>query len=106
MLQLDRSQHQQFSFTTILCTFVGVVNVAKREYQRLAFSATPFEAETTLVLNTSSVGVSRVSRAKEEEEGEGDARPVLSVLSLYGLGRGLGLGVVLELRPGGDDQRL
>lgn len=82
-----------------------MVYVARREYQRLAFSATPFPAENTLVLNTSSVGVSRVSRAKEEEEGEGDARLILSVLSLYGLGRGLGLGVVLELRQGGDDHK-
>lgn len=66
--------------------------MAKREYQRLAFSATPLPAEKTLVLNTSSVGVSRVSRAKEEE---GDPRPILSALSRKGLGPGLAL--VLEL---------
>lgn len=86
-------------------SLVGVVYVAKREYQRLAFSATPFPADTILVLNTSSVGVSRVSRAKVEEDGDGEARLTLSALSLYGLGRGLGLGVVLELRRGGDDHR-
>lgn len=79
--------------------------VARREYHRLAFSATPFPAENTLVLNTSSVGVSKVSSAKEEEDGDGDARLILSALSLYGLGRGLGLGVVLELRREGEDHR-
>lgn len=71
---------------------VGVLDVAKREYQRLARSATPFPAETTLVLKTSSVGVSRASRAKAEEDGE--ARRSL---------KGLRLGLVLELRPDGDD---
>ena len=84
---------------------VGVVYVERREYQRLAFSATPFPAENMLVLNTSSVGVIRVSRAKEEEEGEGDARLIPSVLSLQGLGRGLALGVVLELWQEGDESR-
>lgn len=80
-------------------TLVGVVYVARREYQRLAFSATPFPAENMLVLNTSSEGVSRLSRVNEEDEGEGDARLVLLSLSLFGLGRGLGVGVavVLEL---------
>lgn len=76
--------------------------MARREYQRLAFSATPFPAETMLVLNTSSEGVSRLSRVKEEDEGDGDAR-----LTLLGLGRGLGVGVavVLELRQEGVDHR-
>lgn len=79
--------------------------MARREYQRLAFSATPFPADTTLVLNTSSEGVSRLSRVKEEDEGDGDAR--ITLLSLLGLGRGLGVGVavVLELRQEGDDHR-
>ena len=49
--------------------------MARREYQRLAFSATPFPADTTLLLKPSSVGVSRESRAKDEDEGEGEARP-------------------------------
>lgn len=84
-----------------------MVYVARREYQRLAFSATPFPAENILVLNTSSEGVSRLSRVKEEDEGDGDTRPILLSLSLFGLGRGLGLGVavVLELRQEGEDHR-
>lgn len=63
-------------------SLVGVVYVARRVYQRLAFSATPFPAENMLVLNTSSVGVRSVSKAKEEEESEGDVRLILSALSL------------------------
>lgn len=75
-------------------TLVGVVYVENREYQRLAFSATPLPADTTLVLKTSSVGVSKVSRVKEEEEeGEGDACSL----------KGLRLGLVLELGQDGDD---
>ena len=53
--------------------------MARREYQRLAFSATPFPADTMLVLKTSSEGVISVSSPKDEEygegEGEGEARP-------------------------------
>ena len=50
--------------------------MARREYQRLAFSATPFPAENMLLLNTSKVGVRRESRAKDEDVGEGDTRPI------------------------------
>lgn len=77
--------------------------MARREYQRLAFSATPLPAENTLVLKTSSLGVSSVSRAKEDEEGE--ASGVSSARSLHGLGRGLGLGLGLGVALEGVDHK-
>lgn len=53
-------------------TCVNEVWDDKREYRRLAFSATPFPADMTLLLKMSRVGVKSESIEKDELEGVGD----------------------------------
>lgn len=57
---------------SVLPTCVSEVWEDRREYRRLAFSATPFPADMTLLLKMSRVGVKSESMENDEVEGVGD----------------------------------